>query len=439
MPIVFIHGVNVRSTSDFEGITRHLRASVAPLLVTGPGRSAADISVTSCYWGDLGASFAWNLQSLPANTSFGIASMGLSGATLADKMLPLAGSLSSVGLGEILTRQPSANVALDAGIISMGPWQSPTTFFNADPDRVAALLITMMVTQDPTIDLGDGRLQSFPASVANASLYIDAAAHEVIPNVMPDESADVTLARIAKRAKEFEALASSHSAAVLYQGVGPIAQLIDQATAAVQGLIDEANDTTGDALAHTLIGIRLPVSELLSRFLGDIFIYLNSRDASPAAPSSILLRVMDAIRDAYDVANGEPLIILSHSMGGQIMYDLVTWYFQKTAGYDHIKIDFWGAAACQVGIFEEMKLFKSSDPALKAPNHVPAPLSSVLKRWVGYWDPSDVLSFLTSPIISGCVDQVFTSGTTPLQAHGQYLIQPRFYRMLARDVAESLS
>jgi hypothetical protein len=437
MPIVFVHGVNVRSTADFGGIASHLRETVAPVLARKSGRSSGDVDIRCCYWGDLGVSFAWNMASLPANSSAGLASMGSSGADLADKMLPLAGSLSSVGVGEILARQPSNLTATDPGIIAQGPWQAPTSFFNADADGVAGLLITMLTSQDSNIDVGAGTIESLPTDVAEASMALDKAAREIIPSVLPEELASTTLTRISARAKELAAMKAS-TPGVVGMGPGILSGLIDRATFAVDALIREANDATGDAVAHTLIGIRHPLNQLLTRFLGDIFVYLNSRDQTPNTPSPILMRVMRALLDAHNGASGEPLVVLTHSMGGQILYDLVTWYLERTPGFEQVKIDVWGAAACQVGIFEEMKLFKKSDAATKAPERVSAPASGRLGRWFGYWDPSDVLSFLTSPVIDGCADRVFTSGTTPLQAHGQYLVQPRFYRMLANDVAAAL-
>jgi hypothetical protein len=437
MPIVFVHGVNVRSTADFGGIETLLRATVAPLLVAGTARTASSVPIKFCYWGDLGVKFAWNLASLPANSTAGIAAMGPIGADLSDKLLPLAGSLNSLELGEILSRQPNPQGPQDPGIIAMGAWQAPTTFFGADPDSTSSLIITMMASQDPKVVDAEGGVQSVPTDFAQASLAIDQAAREIVPSVQPSESATETLNRINIRAKEILA------AAILAQGpgivpMGVIGDVIDHATNAVRQLVDYANDSTGEAIAHALIGIRRPLSQFLATFFGDIFVYLQSRDADPVAPSPILKEVLDTIKAARDLQKDEPLVILTHSMGGQIVYDIVTWYCDHLPEFSDIEIAFWGAAACQVGLFEEMKLFKASSPAYKAPGRVPAPSAMRLKKWYGYWDPSDIFSFLTAPMIDGVTDQVFTSGTTPLQAHGQYLIQPRFYRMLASDVAAAL-
>ena len=82
--------------------------------------------------------------------------------------------------------------------------------------------------------------------------------------------------------------------------------------------------------------------------------------------SQISLRVLDALataRENQQARGGEPLVVLSHSMGGQIVYDLVTHFLPRLDRYAGVRIDYWAAAASQIGLFEEMKLFLASDPA----------------------------------------------------------------------------
>lgn len=60
----------------------------------------------------------------------------------------------------------------------------------------------------------------------------------------------------------------------------------------------------------------------------------------------------------------EPLIVLTHSMEGQIVYDLVTHFLPRLNRI--CGIDSWYATASQVDLFEEMKLFLESSDAARA-------------------------------------------------------------------------
>ena len=65
MPIVFIHGVNNRIGEAYHeseaARNGFLRAIVAPAL----GLGAGDVFISSPYWGDEGAQFAWGMAVLP--------------------------------------------------------------------------------------------------------------------------------------------------------------------------------------------------------------------------------------------------------------------------------------------------------------------------------------------------------------------------------------
>jgi hypothetical protein len=74
--------------------------------------------------------------------------------------------------------------------------------------------------------------------------------------------------------------------------------------------------------------MRKPLNELISVFLGDVFAYLNARGKAPT-PGEIPSRMLAKLRQAHDnktSRDSEPLVVLSHSMGGQIVYDAVTHF-----------------------------------------------------------------------------------------------------------------
>ena len=88
--------------------------------------------------------------------------------------------------------------------------------------------------------------------------------------------------------------------------------------------------------------------------MGDIFVYLVAR-GDLRAPGPIVVAVRDAILRAQNQAKpGEPLIVITHSMGGNIFYDLLTYYVPT------MNVALWVSVGGQVAQFEEMKLFHAS-------------------------------------------------------------------------------
>ena len=100
-------------------------------------------------------------------------------------------------------------------------------------------------------------------------------------------------------------------------------------------------------------------------FVGDIFVYLNTRDGEddeagedrkPGPIPSVVIKALEVARAA--VTDEDPyLVVVGHSMGANILYDILTHY-------DAVKVDALVTVGSQVGLFEELKLFKNSDPGI---------------------------------------------------------------------------
>jgi len=186
---------------------------------------------------------------------------------------------------------------------------------------------------------------------------------------------------------------------------------------------------------------RKPLNHFITLFLGDVFTYLNERGHAPN-PGAIPRRFLDALEKAktsQQSRNGEPLIVLSHSMGGQIVYDVVTHFLPNLPNHADTRIDLWCATASQVGLFEELKLLLESDEAHKTGNPVPFPDQRHLRYWWNVWDHNDFISFTAKGIIAGVDDDDYNSGMSVVGAHGGYLKQPSFFRAFAGKVKQALS
>ena len=180
--------------------------------------------------------------------------------------------------------------------------------------------------------------------------------------------------------------------------------------------------------------IRPPLNNIIALFVGDIFCYL-SRRGTAEAPGPIPTRVLETLLEAHAIKEkaNEPLVVLSNSMGCEIMYDIVTSFLPGSPKYSHIKVDFWCGVASQVGLFEELKLFLASSEEYGSHrmNRVPFPDRNHLGSWWNVWDDEDVLSYSVRDIIDDVDDSKFVVGKNLLNEHLGYLQEDRFYLALA--------
>ncbi len=184
------------------------------------------------------------------------------------------------------------------------------------------------------------------------------------------------------------------------------------------------------SLRRTLLTVRRPIEDFVPLFLGDVMSYLSGR-GTPEAPGEIMRRVIDGLLTARQQGQAdEPLIVLTHSMGGQLMYDALTSFLPADPRAAGLRVDFWCACGSQVGVFREMGQFIERQPL---------PTTALLDSpHAGYfwnvWSYSDFLSFRTEEIIVGAHDTAFPFLGNVRSDHMAYLHDTRFYRALAAKI-----
>lgn len=168
----------------------------------------------------------------------------------------------------------------------------------------------------------------------------------------------------------------------------------------------------------------------MALLLGDVMSYFAQRDAGKAGP--IVALVIEALEKAsgYAVEHGEPLIVVAHSMGGNIVHDVLSHYCPD------LRVDLLVTAGTQVGLFEELKLFCASDPALTRASGGKVPPLSNVGRWINVVDPADPLAFAVAPVFAGAEDLRFDTGAW--WAHGGYITSPYFHHRVGLCAAEGL-
>ena len=67
------------------------------------------------------------------------------------------------------------------------------------------------------------------------------------------------------------------------------------------------------------------------------------RGPRPRAGSEGLASALKQAHHLKKSRNDEPLVVLSHSMGGQLIWDAITWLLPAAADTRDLRIDFWCA------------------------------------------------------------------------------------------------
>ncbi|HYE45618.1 MAG TPA: hypothetical protein VEA44_07575 [Caulobacter sp.] len=177
---------------------------------------------------------------------------------------------------------------------------------------------------------------------------------------------------------------------------------------------------------------RKPLSKAVATFLGDIFVYLRWRETDGAAGTfnRIFKPIVADLAEAQKQTQaGEKLVVVAHSLGAVILYDLLTdpaaLKAVETAAGKPLAIDAWVTVGAQPGLFADMGLY---DRPVDADGKLPRP--ACVKAWLNVYDYTDVLSFQTEPFFTGVEDFTFDNISGALEAHTAYFQRPAFYKRL---------
>lgn len=378
MPIVFVHGVNNRDGDDYRdnqtGRNGFLREIVGPVLGLPPG----DLYLGSPYWGGDAAKFAWNMAVLP-DASENYEKFGGSDVEAFGRTVDLI-----------------AESHIKGGVV-----ENAKRDFAETVDLLYAATLAGTTTEEEARDIATSYLR--------ASAY--AAAHpspEWLDDVTDENFADV----LNKRANA--------SADESFGAGGLLDSLKEGLSRLVNALPDAGTELVG-RLA------RKKLNTTVTRFTGDAFVYL-ARRGTPQDPGPIVKIVLDELRKAYasKTATDDKLVVIAHSFGGEIVYDILTRFAPD------LQVDCLVTVGSQVGLFEEMKLYLASDDKIPPdPSIGKVPRPANLKRWLNVFDTNDVLSYRVSPVFSDSDDYLYDTGYSSLQAHGGYFMRPSFYKRLA--------
>lgn len=388
MPIVFVHGVANRDDADFRSKARardaFLKRVVAPVVNIDPAQE-----IIAPYWGGNGVAFWNNLSVVPSGS-------------------------------EVEAFGPSIDFT---------------------PSLAAALGTEM------TKAVGglDAILRAFP------EVAIDLVFDQIVAEALPCDDPIAIAEAYGRLLDKFttdgpgwlEGVTSADLTGKIVDVISPVAEPNGVQAFGIQGLVSEVweavertKNLLADLLSHAVVrAARGPVTRSLATFVGDAFVYLSER-GNGVKPGKIAGEVMDSIARASAIAKekDEPLVIISHSFGGEIVYDVLTHYFSD----QDLVVDAWVTVGSQVGLFEEMSLLwkspRRNNPHILPAGRIASPAS--VKRWINIVDTNDVLGFLVEPVFiagaGGTVkDYIYDTGLSVNGAHSGYFKWPSFYRRLA--------
>lgn len=393
MPIVFVHGVNTRRDDTYNQTVAqrdaYLRAYVLPGLTPDP----AQVQIFNPYWGEWAATLAWHNASLPVG---GQETMGSDTATLETTLSDQAISLTAdpdrallqmaraappdslLEVVDLLVRQ--ATQAADApppGLLPLAQQLYQYAAANPQPDWLA------------TVPDDQAFLQSLQTAVAAWQPAASA----------PD-------------ARHFEQLGPPTADA--WQALHWGAIHLQQACSRLSGEVVTAG--------------RAPLQKTIAIFLGDIFKYLQMRGEKDL-PGPIVQTVLDALEAAVaaKTAQDPHLLLIAHSMGGNICYDILSYYRPDLA------VDTLVTVGSQVALFEELKLFNLRLPNVPGTGGDRVPKPANIGHWLNVYNTNDVLSFACERVFGDVTDYEYPAGSLfdIRAAHSLYFERVSFYARLA--------
>ena len=403
MPLLFVHGVNVRyddpDTDPFVNARTGLFKRFAlKALVANPEQSL----VLNPYWGKLAAKFPWNHASLPSSRLrvFGSDDTMLSG------LLTITPETVNDPDKTLIT---IARDSFESAVDTMWRIAAHDLDANVAGDFAdAAFEVAAYVEFNPEPE--------WLGRMTNDSEFVTTLISEA-QRWLKDEQNRKRAGASARPADAVEAFGTDSVSDRLFAAV-------DRIKASVVAAGDEAKRALTGArrpIDNVFLKARTPVHRTITTFLGDVFVYLNQREQHRKPIADVIVADVDKAI-ANKKATGEPFIIVAHSMGGVIMYDLLT------SDLDQVDVDVLVTVGSQVAVIEELKLFASSDPSVPDSTRTHAPRPAKVKRWLNVFDTTDILGFAASGVFSDVEDYVFATGHA--WAHGGYFVEPMFHRRL---------
>jgi len=393
VPLVFVHGVGTREGPGFEESVAARDALFRRFMLARALPDPSAVTISNPYWGRHGARPAWGHASLPGDP---VEALG-----------PEDEELAMVG----------------APILQERPLDEPPLLGAARRSLEEAVDLLWATASEES---GAGSADELAALAVRA---VDYARNEPDRSWLDEVETDQEfVSELEKRVDAWSPVgASSAHDEPAYEALGAA-----ESWARIGEAADRIRGFVGRLAGRAVLEVaRAPAHRGTATVLGDILVYLRERGTADA-PGDIVTEVAGALDAARDAVTPEDprLIVVTHSMGGNIVYDLLT-HFRRD-----LEVDLLVTVGSQVSFFEELKLFMESRgdvPVTPATDRVPRPENA--GRWINIFDRNDVLSFAAEGVFGGVEDYEYSTGKGLLFAHTTYFLRPSFHDRLGERVA----
>lgn len=390
MPIVFVHGVNNRKEdADFDADIARKKEFFKTLLAPPLGLDLSKASITFPYWGGNGVKFLWNQVSLPGGS---FESLGL-GSKSSEIDLWLSDAQKTFGSSAIVLGQVSRKHGFAEAVDLI--WDTAAAAAANTPENIERIAAAYQASQR-YIEKYPAPIWALKSSPLTNTEFVDALLKGI--DELPADNKKLEVFGL-------QNWLTSTKEALARLGSAPG----DLATSGVLAL--------GRKSTH----------QKASRFLGDVFVYLKNR-GTVASPGPIVDAVLKAFQDADKARKpgDDKLVIVGHSLGGVITYDILTYFAPD------LKVDYLATIGSQVGLFEEMSLYSRALPEGMPTDPLKDRIAANpnVGKWLNVFDTNDVFSFSAEGIYKNVRDFKYDTGYGGLGAHGGYFARPSFYKRL---------
>jgi hypothetical protein len=445
MPLVFIHGVNTRNfDADYFRSVAARKTMFEQLVVPSLRAKYPKFQVADdIYWGDLGVDFSWSLRSIPEMEK---AEQSQGASPEASENLDLAMLLAAPQPDEPEQRMGADRPLVEAA--QRDPAGLVRSIFAPESDIFVPTTVdkpSKELTQKDKISAeAQGQhlrflliaVERFATKAAKDPALIQAATDQAVLKKIQDgvdnEYQDLVRPWVDDQAGHAEEQAQG----ALSDGFAWVGRHLGDLIAKTRTIAKSAAAQAGSMVSSAERAASLTVMKSYRdsitrkglRFIGDVFVYLQH---GRTGNENIYARVKTKLLAlAASAPEGEPFIVVTHSFGSEILYDLLT-----TGALDDLSIHLWVTVGAQTSLFAEMKLYSGM------PENIPQDTSKFILgkpanvvTWINIYDKADALSYLHKPVFGDVEDIPIEAQGNLKNAHGHYFVTPVFYDLIAKEL-----
>ncbi len=388
MPVVFVHGVATRKGKSYARQLAKRWSLIQNILLPTLATDPRSVGRYEAFWGDQAAALAWNGASLPRSRG---------------EVFALDEEAEDLVLAETVYGDPiTRTVDIQHPLLDAARRELPN----------ATDLLWAYLSELPD----DPQGATLVDQIARMADYAERNRH---PGWLDDCATDDQLLAELRR----------HA---LVSGTEPHGETFggDHVVRRLRETVSRIGAAPGRLLGKSAMAFRPLVHRPSAIFLGDVLEYIKQRHKD-GADGPIAAAVAGTIADAMAArtADDERLIIITHSMGGNVVYDLMSDLRKD------LSCDLLVTVGSQVGLFAELGVFPAVvPPADPKADRAPAPAN--VARWINVYDRQDGLSFAAGGVFDKVEDFAYSTGSSLLGAHSTYFERPSFYHRLAGKIRE---